>query len=72
METLALDLENTLDRADDTFFIISDPCLEVLGLSASVNKPREKSGHLLNFLIKAVRLGVDDLGFRKKHLYNNF
>lgn len=35
---LALHMENTLGKADDTFLIISEPCLEVLGLSASVNE----------------------------------
>lgn len=57
MGTLALDLENTLERADDTFLIISDPCLEVLGLSESVNKPKEKCGQLSAFPIEAVRQG---------------
>lgn len=57
MGTLSLDLENTLDRTDDTFLIISDPCLEVLGLSVSVSKTNEKYGHLLGFPIEDVRLG---------------
>lgn len=52
-----IDLENTLERADDTFLIISDPCLEVLGLSESVNKPKEKCGQLSAFPIEAVRQG---------------
>lgn len=38
LEMLVLDLENTFERAEDTFASILDPCLETLALGVSVDK----------------------------------
>lgn len=41
MEILVLVRENTIDRAEDTFASILDPCWEILGLGVSVDKAKK-------------------------------